>query len=79
LGCVGFANAWLEERDSTLIGPLSFLLETLRAFKKTSALATIMLSDIKVEFPSLMSQLDKNLADSLSDVNTTRALVLITC
>ena len=79
LGCVGFANAWLEERDSTLISPLSFLLETLRAFKKTSALATIMLSDIKVEFPSLMGQLDKNLADSLSDVNTTCALVLIPC
>jgi hypothetical protein len=79
LGCVGFANAWLEERDSTLIGPLSFLLETLRAFRKTSALARIMLSDINVEYPSLLGQLDKNLADSLSDVNKTLALLLITC
>jgi hypothetical protein len=79
LGCVGFANAWLEERDSTLIGPLSFLLETLRAFRKTSALARIMLSDINVEYPSLLGQLEKNLADSLSDVNTTLALLLITC
>ena len=53
---------------------MSFLLESLRAFKKTSALATIMLSDINVEFPSLLGQLDKRLADSLSDVH--RALCL---
>jgi hypothetical protein len=70
LACVAFANAWLEERDPTLEAPLSFLLESLRAFKKISILATIMLSDINVEFPSLLGQLDKNLAESLSDVNT---------
>jgi hypothetical protein len=29
-----------------------------------------MLSDINVEFPSLLGQLDKKLAESLSDVNT---------
>ncbi|KAH8783527.1 fungal-specific transcription factor domain-containing protein [Hyaloscypha sp. PMI_1271] len=67
LACVGFANAWLEERDPALEAPLSFLLESLRAFKKTSALATIMLSDINIEFPSLLGQLDKQLAESLSD------------
>jgi hypothetical protein len=67
---VAFASAWLEERDPTLEAPLSFLLESLRAFKKISILATIMLSDINVEFPSLLGQLDKKLAASLSDVNT---------
>jgi hypothetical protein len=70
LACVGFANAWLEERDPALEAPLSFLLESLRAFKKTSALATMMLSDINIEFPSLLGQLDKQLAESLSDVST---------
>ena len=71
LASVAYASAWLEERDSALEASLSFLLEGLRAFKKTSALATIMLSDINVEFPSLLGQLDKRLAESLSDVSTT--------
>jgi hypothetical protein len=75
LACVGFANAWLEEQDPALEAPLSFLLESLRAFKKTSALATIMLSDINVEFPSLLGQLDKQLAESLSDVSTISLIV----
>ncbi|KAE9367768.1 hypothetical protein N431DRAFT_494689 [Stipitochalara longipes BDJ] len=67
LACVTYASAWLETRDPALEAPLSFLLEGLRAFKNTSALATIMLSDINIEFPSLLGQLDKRLAESLSD------------
>jgi hypothetical protein len=61
LACVAYAGAWLEDRDPALEAPLSFLLGGLRAFKKTSALATIMLSDINVESPASSDNLTKDL------------------
>jgi hypothetical protein len=67
---VVYAESWLAEQDPAHEASLNFLLESLRTFKKTSALATIMLSDINIEFPSLLDRLDQKFADSLTDVSS---------
>ena len=67
LAAAAFASSWLAEQNPSHEASLVFLLESLKAFKKTSALATIMLSDINIEFPSLLGRLDKTIADSMSE------------